>query len=96
MFPQLQPADKRGEVVKFAEGFKVINDSYNSIPTALNALAELLAATPGFSRRILAAGEMRELGESRVGTASRVRPPHSRRAQDRLDRRRARPKPKNS
>src|SRR5271169_6870329 len=64
VFPTLQPADKRGEVVKFAEGFTVINDSYNSSPTALNALAELLAATPGFARRILAAGEMRELSES--------------------------------
>jgi UDP-N-acetylmuramoyl-tripeptide--D-alanyl-D-alanine ligase len=64
VFPQLQPADKRGEVVKFEEGFTVINDSYNSSPTALNALAELLAATPGFTRRILAAGEMRELGDS--------------------------------
>jgi UDP-N-acetylmuramoyl-tripeptide--D-alanyl-D-alanine ligase len=64
VFPALQPADKRGEVVKFQEGFTVINDSYNSSPTALNALAELLAATPGFARRILAAGEMRELGES--------------------------------
>ncbi len=63
-FPQLRPADKRGEVVKFEEGFTVINDSYNSSPAALNALAELLAATPGFTRRILAAGEMRELGES--------------------------------
>ena len=64
VFPKLQPADKRGEVVKFQEGFTVINDSYNSSPTALNALAELLAATPGFTRRILAAGEMRELGDS--------------------------------
>jgi UDP-N-acetylmuramoyl-tripeptide--D-alanyl-D-alanine ligase len=64
VLPQLRPADKRGEVVKFEEGFTVINDSYNSSPTALNALAELLAATPGFSRRILAAGEMRELGDS--------------------------------
>jgi UDP-N-acetylmuramoyl-tripeptide--D-alanyl-D-alanine ligase len=64
VFPQLQPADKRGEVVKFEEDFTVINDSYNSSPTALNALAELLAATPGFARRILAAGEMRELGDS--------------------------------
>ncbi len=64
VFPQLQPADKRGEVVKFEEGFTVINDSYNSSPTALNALAELLAATPRFTRRILAAGEMRELGDS--------------------------------
>jgi UDP-N-acetylmuramoyl-tripeptide--D-alanyl-D-alanine ligase len=64
VFAQLQPADKRGEVVQFEEGFTVINDSYNSSPTALNALAELLAATPGFARRILAAGEMRELGDS--------------------------------
>ncbi len=64
VFPTLQPADKRGEVVRFQDGFTVINDSYNSSPTALNALAELLAATPGFSRRILAAGEMRELGDS--------------------------------
>jgi UDP-N-acetylmuramoyl-tripeptide--D-alanyl-D-alanine ligase len=40
----------------------VINDSYNSSPTALNALAQLLADTPGYRRRILAAGEMLELG----------------------------------
>jgi UDP-N-acetylmuramoyl-tripeptide--D-alanyl-D-alanine ligase len=64
VFSTLQPADKRGEVVKFEAGFTVINDSYNSSPTALNALAEVLAATPGFTRRILAAGEMRELGDS--------------------------------
>jgi UDP-N-acetylmuramoyl-tripeptide--D-alanyl-D-alanine ligase len=64
VFPTLVPADKRGEVVRFAEGFTVINDTYNSSPTALTALAELLATTPGYSRRILAAGEMRELGAS--------------------------------
>jgi UDP-N-acetylmuramoyl-tripeptide--D-alanyl-D-alanine ligase len=64
VFPALVPADKRGEVVRFAEGFTVINDTYNSSPTALLALAELLAATPGYRRRILAAGEMRELGTS--------------------------------
>ena len=52
------PADKRGEVVRVRSGFTVINDSYNSSPTALDALAQLLAATPGFQRRILAAGEM--------------------------------------
>jgi UDP-N-acetylmuramoyl-tripeptide--D-alanyl-D-alanine ligase len=64
VFPALVPADKRGEVVRFAEGFTVINDTYNSSPTALNALAELLATTPGYRRKILAAGEMRELGAS--------------------------------
>lgn len=64
VFPTLQPADKRGEVVRFGQGFTVINDSYNSSPAALNAMADLLAATPGYLRRILAAGEMLELGVS--------------------------------
>jgi UDP-N-acetylmuramoyl-tripeptide--D-alanyl-D-alanine ligase len=64
VFPALVPADKRGEVVRFEEGLTVINDTYNSSPTALNALAELLAATPGYRRKVLAAGEMRELGAS--------------------------------
>jgi UDP-N-acetylmuramoyl-tripeptide--D-alanyl-D-alanine ligase len=64
VFPTLLPADKRGEVIRFEEGFTVINDTYNSSPTALQALSELLAATPGCARRILAAGEMLELGDS--------------------------------
>ena len=64
VFPALSPADKRGEVVRFEEGFSVINDSYNSSPAALHSLIQLLAATPGYRRRILAAGEMLELGES--------------------------------
>ena len=51
----------------------MINDSYNSSPTALNALTELLAATPGYQRRILAAGEMLELGDSSAGVAPRMR-----------------------
>ncbi len=62
VFPSLAPADKRGEVARFEEGFAVINDSYNSSPVALGAAMELLAATPGYQRRILAAGEMLELG----------------------------------
>jgi len=64
VFPALKPADKRGEVVRFEDGFTVINDSYNSSPSALTAMVELLASTPGYKRRILAAGEMLELGES--------------------------------
>jgi UDP-N-acetylmuramoyl-tripeptide--D-alanyl-D-alanine ligase len=64
VFRSLKPADKRGEVVRFEDGFTVINDSYNSSPSALTAMAELLASTPGYRRRILAAGEMLELGES--------------------------------
>ena len=54
----------RGELLRFSNGAALINDSYNSSPAALQAMTELLAATPGFRRRILAAGEMRELGSS--------------------------------
>ena len=64
VFPSLVPADKRGEVIRFEDGFTVINDSYNSSPSALTAMAEFLASTPGYKRRILAAGEMLELGNS--------------------------------
>ena len=54
----------RGELIRFTNGFALINDSYNSSPAALQAMINLLGATPGFQRRILAAGEMRELGSS--------------------------------
>lgn len=64
VFEALQPADKRGEIVGFEEGFTVINDCYNSSPSALDELTRLLAATHGYRRRILATGEMRELGTS--------------------------------
>ncbi len=64
VFPRLRPAAMRGELLRFEDGAAVINDCYNSSPAALAAAIELLAATPGFRRRILAAGEMLELGAS--------------------------------
>jgi UDP-N-acetylmuramoyl-tripeptide--D-alanyl-D-alanine ligase len=60
----LRAASMRGEVLRFEEGFAVIHDAYNSNPVALEHMVDLLAATPGYRRRILAAGEMRELGPS--------------------------------
>ena len=62
VFPTLRTPSMRGELIRFTNGFALINDSYNSSPAALQAMTSLLAATPGFRRRILAAGEMRELG----------------------------------
>lgn len=56
----VQPGDKRGEVLELA-GATVINDCYNSNPTALNAMIDTLASMPA-QRRILVAGEMLELG----------------------------------
>jgi UDP-N-acetylmuramoyl-tripeptide--D-alanyl-D-alanine ligase len=64
VFPNLRTPTMRGELIRFTNGFALINDSYNSSPAALHAMIGLLAATPGFKRRILAAGEMRELGPS--------------------------------
>jgi UDP-N-acetylmuramoyl-tripeptide--D-alanyl-D-alanine ligase len=58
----MQAPSMRGELLRFSNGAALINDSYNSSPAALHAMTALLAATPGFKRRILAAGEMRELG----------------------------------
>ncbi len=62
VFPELRTPSMRGELLRFTNGFALINDSYNSSPAALHAMTALLAATPGYRRRILAAGEMRELG----------------------------------
>jgi UDP-N-acetylmuramoyl-tripeptide--D-alanyl-D-alanine ligase len=64
IFRGLHTPAMRGELIRFTNGFALINDSYNSSPAALQAMINLLVATPGFQRRILAAGEMRELGAS--------------------------------
>src|SRR3981081_2674365 len=56
----LAPTDKRGQVLQLGN-ITVINDCYNSNPTALNAMVDALAAMPA-QRRIVVAGEMLELG----------------------------------
>jgi UDP-N-acetylmuramoyl-tripeptide--D-alanyl-D-alanine ligase len=61
-FPRMSPGEMRGRLLHFAKGFAVINDSYNSNPVALAAMVELLARTSGYRRRIVAAGQMLELG----------------------------------
>jgi UDP-N-acetylmuramoyl-tripeptide--D-alanyl-D-alanine ligase len=62
VFRTLRVPAMRGELLRFSNGAALINDSYNSSPAALHAMVSVLAATPNFQRRILAAGEMRELG----------------------------------
>jgi UDP-N-acetylmuramoyl-tripeptide--D-alanyl-D-alanine ligase len=62
VLPGLRPPAMRGELLRFSDGAALINDSYNSSPAALQAMMALLASTPGFKRKILAVGEMRELG----------------------------------
>ena len=58
------PPPQRGEVLRFADGFTVINDSYNSNPAALLSMVETLVdGSEGAKRRIVVAGEMLELGD---------------------------------
>jgi len=58
------PSEKRGEVLRFKEGFVVVDDSYNSNPRSLLGMAEAVAqGGEGVERRVVVAGEMLELGE---------------------------------
>lgn len=59
---------QRGEVLRFAGGFTVINDSYNSNPDALLSMVEtLINGSAANERKIVVAGEMLELGEDAAG-----------------------------
>jgi UDP-N-acetylmuramoyl-tripeptide--D-alanyl-D-alanine ligase len=58
---------QRGEVLRFAVGFTVINDSYNSNPAALLSMVDMLVeGGAGASRKIVVAGEMLELGDDEL------------------------------
>jgi UDP-N-acetylmuramoyl-tripeptide--D-alanyl-D-alanine ligase len=57
-----EAGEEAGEVVKFQEGFAVIDDSYNSNPKALTEMIRFLGRLQGYSRKIVVAGEMLELG----------------------------------
>jgi len=59
---EMKPEKMRGEVIKFREGFVVVDDSYNSNPRALTEVIRFLGKLQGFQRKILVAGEMLELG----------------------------------
>jgi UDP-N-acetylmuramoyl-tripeptide--D-alanyl-D-alanine ligase len=57
------PPKMRGEVLDFAAGFRVIDDSYNSNPRSLlNMVRTMTEAGKTSKRRIVVAGEMLELG----------------------------------
>jgi UDP-N-acetylmuramoyl-tripeptide--D-alanyl-D-alanine ligase len=59
----IKPPPQRGEVLHFADGFTVINDSYNSNPDALLSMVDtLVEGAVGAKRRVVIAGEMLELG----------------------------------
>ena len=44
VLPRMKPATMRGEILHFEDGLTVINDCYNSSPTAMSSMLELLGA----------------------------------------------------
>lgn len=57
------PPPQRGEILHFVEGFTVVNDTYNSNPDALISMVKTIVdGGNGAKRKIVVAGEMRELG----------------------------------
>ncbi|MDO8678778.1 MAG: UDP-N-acetylmuramoyl-tripeptide--D-alanyl-D-alanine ligase [Acidobacteriota bacterium] len=58
----LQPSARRGAVLRLPKGVTVIDDSYNSSPSALKRALDVLAHTWA-ARRIAVVGEMLELGD---------------------------------
>src|SRR5438270_9439738 len=63
-----KPPKMRGEVLNFAAGFTVVDDSYNSNPRSLLSMTRTLAeATNNVKRRIVMAGEMLEQGSEAAG-----------------------------
>ncbi len=58
-----KPPRMRGEVLDFAAGFTVVDDSYNSNPRSLLSMVRTLTeASENVKRRFVIAGEMMELG----------------------------------
>ena len=60
--PRLQPADRRGSVRRLRQGVTLIDDSYNSSPSALRRALDVVAYEAREMRAVAVLGEMLELG----------------------------------
>jgi len=58
----LRPAHRRGELLRLPGGLTLIDDSYNSSPSALRRALETVKAATGSARKVAVLGEMLELG----------------------------------
>ncbi len=68
----VEPPPQRGGIMRFAKGFTVINDSYNSNPDALISMVQtLVEGARNATRKIVVAGEMLELGDNAHATSVR-------------------------
>jgi UDP-N-acetylmuramoyl-tripeptide--D-alanyl-D-alanine ligase len=60
---QVKPAAHRGELLRMPGGITLIDDSYNSSPSALMRALETVRASTGSARKVAVLGEMLELGD---------------------------------
>jgi UDP-N-acetylmuramoyl-tripeptide--D-alanyl-D-alanine ligase len=60
---RLRPADRRSAVSRLPGGITLIDDSYNSSPTALRRALDVVAHESRCERKIAVLGEMLELGD---------------------------------
>jgi UDP-N-acetylmuramoyl-tripeptide--D-alanyl-D-alanine ligase len=59
----IRPVARRGAIVALANGARLVDDSYNASPAAVQAALSSLERTTVAGRRIAVLGEMRELGD---------------------------------
>jgi UDP-N-acetylmuramoyl-tripeptide--D-alanyl-D-alanine ligase len=64
---ELQPAPHRGSVLRLPSGVTIVDDTYNSSPTALRRALEVLSRETRATRKAAVLGEMLELGEHSIG-----------------------------
>jgi UDP-N-acetylmuramoyl-tripeptide--D-alanyl-D-alanine ligase len=60
---RLKPADRRGAIRRLRGGIVLIDDSYNSSPSALAAALDVVGREARVARKVAVLGEMLELGE---------------------------------
>jgi UDP-N-acetylmuramoyl-tripeptide--D-alanyl-D-alanine ligase len=60
---QLRPVRRRGASARLPRGGRLVDDSYNASPAAVQAALAAMARTPVQGRRIAVLGEMLELGD---------------------------------
>ena len=59
-----RPVARRGSMTTLRSGARIVDDTYNASPAAVQTMLQALAVTPGAGRRLAILGEMRELGDN--------------------------------